>query len=292
VWRSICNSKFILGVGSRWWIGSGTDIPLLNENWLFDASALNVQDTKVSLAVNLSVADVIMPDEKSWNLPLISSLFEPNSVLKIVKTPLYNSVTADKRICHREKDGMYSVKSAYHLCVQEELDPIHLKMTGNWNLIWKLKIPPRVKNLLWRICRQCIPTVCALCNEHDEDSRHIFFDCSSSKNIGSMCNFNNIITAGLKHYAGATELIFALLQQLNIDEAALMACIFWSIWKQRNNQVWNDITDVHSVVFSRAITTLNDWHAVQIMKDGRSLLPDALNVTSMPRFLLILIELV
>jgi hypothetical protein len=65
VWRSICNSKFILGVGSRWWIGSGTDIPLLNENWLFDASALNVQDTKVSLAVNLSVADVIMPDEKS-----------------------------------------------------------------------------------------------------------------------------------------------------------------------------------------------------------------------------------
>jgi hypothetical protein len=152
VWRSICNSKFILRAGTRWRIGSGIDVSLLNENWLYDASSLSVQDTKASLAATLSVADVIMPDEKSWNLPLISSLFEPNSVQKIVRTPLYSSVTDDKRIWHKEKDGMYSVKSAYRLCVQDLLDTSHLKMNGNWNLIWKLKAPPRVRNLLWRIC--------------------------------------------------------------------------------------------------------------------------------------------
>ncbi|KAK2352249.1 hypothetical protein QL285_096560 [Trifolium repens] len=39
-----------------------------------------------------------MPDEKSWNLPLISSLFEPSSVLKIVKTPLYNSGTRPRMV--------------------------------------------------------------------------------------------------------------------------------------------------------------------------------------------------
>jgi hypothetical protein len=37
VWRSICNSKFLLRAGSRWRIGSGNNIPLINENWLFDA---------------------------------------------------------------------------------------------------------------------------------------------------------------------------------------------------------------------------------------------------------------
>jgi hypothetical protein len=107
---------------------------------------------------------------------------------------------------------------------------------------------------------------CALCNEHDEDSRHIFFDCLSSKNIWSMCNFNSIITAGLQHYAGVSELIFACLQQLNDNESALMACIIWSIWKQRNNRIWNNVTDMQSAVFSRAVTNLNDWRAVHIIR--------------------------
>jgi hypothetical protein len=65
VWRSICNSKYILRAGSRWRIESGTDISLLNENWLFDASVLSMQDTKVTLAANLSVVDIIMQDEKN-----------------------------------------------------------------------------------------------------------------------------------------------------------------------------------------------------------------------------------
>jgi hypothetical protein len=68
-------------------------------------------------------------------------------------------------------------RSAYRLCVQELLDTSHLKMHGEWKLIWKIQCPPRVKNLLWRICRRCIPTRaslqqkgvncttnCALCN--------------------------------------------------------------------------------------------------------------------------------
>jgi hypothetical protein len=40
VWRSICNSKFILRAGCRWRIGNGNNIPLWNENWLVDALPL------------------------------------------------------------------------------------------------------------------------------------------------------------------------------------------------------------------------------------------------------------
>ncbi|PNY07577.1 pentatricopeptide repeat-containing protein [Trifolium pratense] len=31
-------------------------------------------------------------------------------------------------------------------------------IAGNWNIIWQAKIPPKVKNLLWRIGRNVLPT--------------------------------------------------------------------------------------------------------------------------------------
>jgi hypothetical protein len=27
-----------------------------------------------------------------------------------------------------------------------------------WGKIWKIKTPPKAKHLLWRICKDCLPT--------------------------------------------------------------------------------------------------------------------------------------
>ncbi|PNX62716.1 hypothetical protein L195_g061280, partial [Trifolium pratense] len=46
------------------------------------------------------------------------------------------------------------------------------------------------------------------------------------------------------------------------ENKVIFACILWSIWKQRNNQIWNNVTDAQNFVFSRAINMLQDWKAV------------------------------
>jgi hypothetical protein len=97
-------------------------------------------------------------EDKCWNVPLITSTFEPYSAAKILNTPLYSSVTEDRRLWRAEQNGEYSVRSAYRLCTQELIDTSHLRMNGAWNLIWEIKIPAKVKNFIWRICRRCIPT--------------------------------------------------------------------------------------------------------------------------------------
>jgi hypothetical protein len=33
----------------------------------------------------------------------------------------------------------------YRLCMQELLDTLHFKDQGSWDLIWKLKVSPKVK---------------------------------------------------------------------------------------------------------------------------------------------------
>jgi len=186
-------------------------------------------------------------------------------VNQVVNTPLYPSVHDDRLVWTKENDGEYSVRSAYKMCMQELLDVNHFKAQGNWDLIWKLKVPPKVKNFIWRVCRNTLPTrlrlkekgvncdpTCALCNLTEEDSFHIFFRCPGSCNIWSMCDFfnteNNVINQGQEN----ASVIFQLLQVLNGDEAALFCCILWSIWKQRNNKVWNDVTEAQVAVLERA----------------------------------------
>ncbi|KAK2365042.1 hypothetical protein QL285_089842 [Trifolium repens] len=212
---------------------------------------------------------------KKWNSDIVLSLFDQQTAARILATPLYSSVIDDKRIWRGESNGDYSVKSAYRICVQN-LDTSHLRVNGGWNLLWSIKAPPKVKTLLWRICRNCAPTrvrlrtkgvdcplVCPLCNVEGEDSKHVFFSCPSSQNVWSMSTFSQVVSSAANSDNDVNTVIFNILQHLSKDDAALFGCTLWSIWKQRNNQIWNNITDAQSFVFSRAVSLLQDWRAVR-----------------------------
>lgn len=56
------------------------------------------------------------------------------------------------------KNGVYSVKSAYHTCMERMVNKDHLKVSGDWNSIWKLVVPPKVKNCLRHACKDWLPT--------------------------------------------------------------------------------------------------------------------------------------
>jgi len=49
-------------------------------------------------------------------------------------------------------------REKWTLLRQEIGDNTYLHRLGFWTGIWKLKAPPKVKNLIWRICRGCLPT--------------------------------------------------------------------------------------------------------------------------------------
>jgi len=58
-------------------------------------------------------------------------------------------------------------------------------------------------------------------------------------------------------------MIFNSLQVLSNSKASLFSCVLWSIWKQRNNKVWDDIVDAQSFVLERAKSLLFDWELAQ-----------------------------
>lgn len=128
-------------------------------NFIFlNGACIAASDSSLAVLKDVRVEHLIDSTTKEWNRDVISSLFDQGTVEKIVKTPLVRHVNVDRLVWKAEKRGNYSVKSAYRLCVDELIDTSHLKRPGYWSGIWRLKVPPKVKNLVWRICRGCFPT--------------------------------------------------------------------------------------------------------------------------------------
>jgi hypothetical protein len=67
-------------------------------------------------------------------------------------------VQEDKLIWNEERDGLYSVRSDYRKLMEEKKLRRGPREEKQWGKIWKIKTPPKAKHLLWRICKDCLPT--------------------------------------------------------------------------------------------------------------------------------------
>ncbi|MCH88259.1 pentatricopeptide repeat-containing protein, partial [Trifolium medium] len=152
-----------------------------------------------------------------------------------------------------ENDGGYTVRSAYKLCVHIAGIKERHGVAGSWSQIWCAKIPLKVKTLLWRIARNCLPTrvrlagrgincptTCAVCNEENED------------------NPGNTTTATM----------FLILQNPDLHQQDIFSVMLWSIWKRRNNQVWEQIAEMSQIVCDRASNLIMSWRNAQQIRNS------------------------
>jgi hypothetical protein len=178
--------------------------------------------------MQVKLCDSIDQDLKMWKASLICSLFDAQTAQLILNTSLQPLVLEYKMIWKGEMSGKYSVKSAYRLCVNEIADNSHMHVNGRWNLIWKLKVPPKIKNFLWRVCRGCFPTRahlnsrgvscpldCVHCNHNYEDNIHILIECPKAVQVWRNANLWDIIDRVIHQDYNISALIFTLLQNLS-----------------------------------------------------------------------------
>lgn len=73
----------------------------------------------------------------------------------------------DRKVWHYTKNGMFSVKSCYHLIMNMNSSSSSAPtvsgfagatVEGKWQWLWWLVLPPKVKMFLWRACCNFLPT--------------------------------------------------------------------------------------------------------------------------------------
>ena len=127
----------------------------------------------------------------------------------ILGIPLCTRNTADFWSWNFERNGTFSVKSAYRMLVEtRRRREAWLENTagsssivaeeGTWKTLWRTKVPGKVKMFLWRLSKQSLPTEDVRAHRHMSDSsacgmcgaldswRHSLLNCTSSRCVWAL----------------------------------------------------------------------------------------------------------
>ncbi|WJX25326.1 hypothetical protein P8452_14380 [Trifolium repens] len=139
-----------------------------------------------------------------------------------------------------------------------------------WRSICNAKFIIRADKQVWRVERDGHFSV-----KTSEDSIHLFFLCRNINSIWRQSKLSAEVAAAINVDNDAAGVIFNLLQRLNSAYSVEMATILWSIWKQRNNKVWNNTLEGQNFVIVHAQEMVRDWTAVQRVQTHNSTTPHA-----------------
>ncbi|KAK4401671.1 putative mitochondrial protein [Sesamum angolense] len=142
-WQRLCDSKLQGGLGFRC-------LHLFNLAMLAK-NLWRIFTSPERPSVVCSVLDIFLTD-----------IFLPLDCEVILGIPLGRTVCEDLLIWHYSTNGLFSVRSAYHLACSMEESPCssNLKETEHswWRRLWQTHLPGKVKIFVWRACLNALPT--------------------------------------------------------------------------------------------------------------------------------------
>uniref|UniRef100_A0A803PCL7 Uncharacterized protein n=1 Tax=Cannabis sativa TaxID=3483 RepID=A0A803PCL7_CANSA len=188
--RSILEAKDLVVKGGRLLVGSGENISITSDPWLPDIGNPFITSFHPSIC-DKKVKCLLTMDGTKWEIEIINDLFNDRDKDLILSSPISPSNVVDTWYWSKENSGCYSVKSAYALLQELKSASVQSTNSGPWREIWSLKIPPKVKEMLWRTLSNCLPTrvqlihrrvhidlACPRCNREAETSAHCIVGCN------------------------------------------------------------------------------------------------------------------
>ncbi|XP_058739812.1 uncharacterized protein LOC131611980 [Vicia villosa] len=219
------------------------------------------------------VSELIDEDLCCWKQSLLNECFDHYEGRQIGGIPLPRNGDRDKMIWHWEKDGNYSVRTAYHLLVSKR-DAAKVGTSGTadeslWKLLWKAPVHVRIKNFLWRLCHNILPLrtnllkkgihidpSCPFCDRSPETLDHLFCHCDVTKMIW----FSSPLGLRLDPTADPLMVLTKGLSDRNLFVNQLMCTMLWQIWKARNKCVFEGVTVSPPKVVSDSVNYLAEFN--------------------------------
>jgi hypothetical protein len=236
-------------------VGDGQSINIWGDKWLPQPAPYSIQSPVNILDGSAKVSELLDRDTNWWKTDLIHEVFtfeEATKICSIAVCPIRNN---DHRAWVGTASGDYTVKSGYHLAKekfaaeQESCSNKH-ESKQHWNNIWAIKGSRVVKMFVWKACMNILPTkellvrkhvltdpLCPICKLVPETIDHALWNCSSARDVWSVCS------GKLQKCASETNdfsaLIGTLMERLSMEEMQEMVTVARLIWLRRNKFVFD-----------------------------------------------------
>jgi hypothetical protein len=285
-WRSIVAGLQTLRRGHIWRVGNGRSINIWKDHWV-PAMASRKIDTLRGRVVLSTVDKLIDPLTGTWDEAQLSEIFNPLDVQRILQIPLSPNMEDDFIAWNCTKNYQFSVRSAYYLEWNHQYGSTLRRADGQgtmnknpvWEIVWKLKVPAKIKIFSWRALHGLIPGVgvlanrhikvspeCPICKQGSEDIMHLMFTCRRAKKVWRALGLDAVINQAVSQDKSGSVVFEEILRspnkkspvigQLGLQETIAVAA--WYIWWQRREAVKGEsVAPAARSSFSIQALTLN-----------------------------------
>lgn len=192
----------------------------------------------------------------------MNELFNDRDKRLIQRIPIPSQRRRDTWFWLLDTKGKFTVNKSMYQHLQGMYDTSYASF---WKKLWSLKFLGKVTNLIWRICKGCLPTLTALalkhiivdtrcpwCNCESENDFHVFFECGFAKTVWTMTRLQNCIVR--LQDETCMDFFARVFKSANRDQCAMISMTCWSLWNRRNKWVWDRI---NGSAFSVKVAALN-----------------------------------
>lgn len=245
VWRSLLAAGDIIFRSSKWRVGNDTTIGVYNHKWL-----THTPIPLTEAALDMRVCKLIDEDTRQWDRGKLEAIFSQRTWEDILTIPLNHLQSQDTLIWTENAAQKFSVKTAYRVALHTSTQTWaeHSAVRGDgptWNKVWTLKVPLKVRMLLWRACSNCLPTRdklhqcrvsvdtrCDICLQQPETAHHILWECPFAQNMWALFRGR---TQKCSNKASDFFILFRQMQgklsQQELEKWAVTASAIWTAMK-------------------------------------------------------------
>lgn len=117
--------KEALEVGTQWHVGNDEKISVFKVRWLPRPCSFRPAANPLGFSNELRVSDLINRAAKEWIKDVILEAFIPADAELILEMRILGEHVEDEVIWHYNKNGLFSVKSVYHMLLTQVIHRDH-----------------------------------------------------------------------------------------------------------------------------------------------------------------------
>jgi hypothetical protein len=148
------------------------------------------------------VSELINHENRTWREELVRYLFWQHDANCILGIKLVPRAQDDFMAWSGESNGIFSVRSAYRIGMQDGLDKLSQGQSSAqalgdrkiWNLIWKAHVPQKLHVFAWKTATNSLGVltnghqritrlspICGICGREEEDAHHALVRCTLAR---------------------------------------------------------------------------------------------------------------